>query len=117
MIIGSWNIRGLCSPKKQRAIHSWVNKHKFDVFGIFETKMFGLEASGKFLLSFKNKGFDYFFGNASAGRILVFWKSNLHVTILDDFDQGVLCHVKDGVNFLFTGFIYGRNDPIRRKFL
>ena len=79
--------------------------------------MYEMEASAKFFLSFKNKGFDYFFGNTAAGRILVFWKSTLFVTILDDFDQGVLCHVNNGVNFLFAGFIYGRNEPILRKVL
>ncbi|KAJ6980750.1 hypothetical protein NC653_024182 [Populus alba x Populus x berolinensis] len=36
---GSWNIWGLNGLQKQKTIHSWIQKHNLDIFGLLETKI------------------------------------------------------------------------------
>ena len=117
MIIGVWNIRGLCSSKKQAAVNSWANKNALDVFGILETKLYNSEQAGKCISFFTNRGFKLFVDNSCLGRILLFWKAHVKVTILDVFDQGILCNLDNGINKFFVGFVYGKNEPCHRKLL
>ena len=90
-----------------------------DIFCVLETKLFSQENVSKCFGFFKNKGFSYDdqMNPSFLGRILVFWKSAINATIIDAFEQGVLCNFKDDIHNLFVGFIYGSNDPLRRKHL
>ena len=115
MIVGSWNIRGICSPQKQRAVTSWVNKHLFDIFGILETKTAAPGSANRCITALRNKGFNHLSDDLAGGRFLIFWKAHLKTTVLDVFDQGAFCHVDNGFHKFFVGFIYGRNNQISRN--
>ena len=39
MIIGSWNIRGVCEPFKQRELRSWILNHHISMVGVLETRV------------------------------------------------------------------------------
>ena len=117
MIVGVWNVRGLCSSQKQKNVNYWVNKHSLDMFCILETKLYHSENTEKCISIFRNKGFNHFFDNLCVGRLLLFWKGHIKATIMDTFDQGILCHVDNGIYRFFVCFVYGRNNSEQRRLL
>ena len=39
MIIGSWNIRGVCEPFKQRELRAWIHSQHISMVGVLETRV------------------------------------------------------------------------------
>ena len=79
--------------------------------------MTSVVSANRCIATFKNLGFEHLMEENTMGRILIFWKAGLNTTILDAFDQGILCHVNNGIQKFFVGFIYGRNKAHERRLL
>nr|TKS06527.1 hypothetical protein D5086_0000121650 [Populus alba] len=118
---GSWNIWGLNGLQKQKTIHSWIQKHNLDIFGLLETK---IAASN--LADIETKltppHWKYFSNIASSltCRILVGWNpQQLHLTCIHSSSQWLTC---EAVHHNFPSpvritFIYGHNTPVERQSL
>lgn len=39
MSLVSWNVRGLCNPKKDAILRNMIVKHKIEMIGVVETKL------------------------------------------------------------------------------
>ncbi|XP_059315374.1 uncharacterized protein LOC132065978 [Lycium ferocissimum] len=118
MIFGSWNIRGLNRPFKQKELKTFLLKNKVSLLGCLETKI----KQDKVRKVRKNLGTEWeVFADYSQepnGRIWVLWNDQqVQVTILQSNPQMVHCSVKDR-NSDFScqmTFIYGLNLAAGRK--
>ena len=120
-IIGSWNIWGLNSLQKQTTIHTWIQKHNLDIFGLLETKITASNLAA-IETTLTPPHWKYLSNIASSPtcRILVGWNPHkLHLTCVHSSSQWLTCeavHPTLSSPFRIT-FIYGHNTPAERQAL
>ncbi|KAJ6744946.1 hypothetical protein OIU79_031141 [Salix purpurea] len=117
-MIGCWNVWGLNSLRKQKAVQEWARKDNLEILGIIEPRL----GSNKFSDISTRMGFQGWL-SADNGiepnkcRILVTWNpAKLMVQILDHAPQWMLCEttlLATNKKLLIT-FVHGLNTPAER---
>ncbi|XP_062114372.1 uncharacterized protein LOC133825450 [Humulus lupulus] len=114
----SWNVRGLNKRNKQRSLLDFCRINKIGLGDFLETKLRGNKIEDMMKIVFVS--WDCFSGPAIEGRTLLVWKVDyVYVTVLQENEQFVHCHVKimgKPQDFCLT-FVYGRNKVEERKCL
>ncbi|XP_062080108.1 uncharacterized protein LOC133784851 [Humulus lupulus] len=106
----SWNVRGLNEVNKHSPVSDLCKTYRIGVGGLLETKLKGSKISRFVDLQFPN--WDYYTSPEIEGRLLIVWrKSFVKVTILEESNQYIHCLVKlTGVQQSFgVTFIYGKD--------
>lgn len=88
----SWNIRGLCNPKKDLVLRKMVCEQKLEMMGLVETKLHHLEEPRvASIWGFSN--FDYLWSPATdihSGGLILIWNKNFFVKSEYSCDKGGL---------------------------
>ncbi|XP_062099879.1 uncharacterized protein LOC133805734 [Humulus lupulus] len=114
----SWNVRGLNGVNKHSSVSDICKSNRIGVGGLLETKMKGSKISRFIDLHFPN--WDYYTSSVIEGRLLIVWrKSFVKITVLEESNQFVHCLVKlTGVQQDFgVTFVYGLNSIEGRRSL
>ncbi|XP_062075415.1 uncharacterized protein LOC133779472 [Humulus lupulus] len=114
----SWNVRGLNGINKHGPVSDLCKKYRIGVGGLLETKLKGNKISRFVEFCFPN--WDYYTSPEIEGRLLIVWrKSFVKVTILEESNQFIHCLVKlTGVQQSFgVTFVYGMNSIKGRRSL
>ncbi|KAF9671755.1 hypothetical protein SADUNF_Sadunf12G0081300 [Salix dunnii] len=116
--IGSWNIRGINHPNKQKTVREWTTKNKLDIIGLLEVKIASSNLPSVIEgLSLDNWGHLSNDDGMNPSRILVSWnKATCNLSSIHSSPQWLTCEVSSISNsypFRIT-FIYGQNTPTRR---
>jgi exonuclease III len=115
---GSWNMRGLNDPIKQKEVASFVRANNLSLFGLLEHKI--REANYPRIINYMFPGWSFVHNSALApnGRICVVWDpSILTLSVVSQSSQSIHCcvqHVSDDFKF-FVNFVYGSNLYLERK--
>ncbi|KAJ6678181.1 hypothetical protein OIU85_008741 [Salix viminalis] len=115
--IGSWSIRGINHPKKQKTVREWTKK-KLDIIGLLEVKIASSNLPSIIEgLSLDNWGHLSNDDGRNPSRILIGWnKETCNLTSIHSSPQWLTCEVSTLNNsslFRIT-FIYGQSTPARR---
>lgn len=81
MMVISWNVKGLWSPRKNFSIKEVLRKYKADVIMMQETKKQSINKKCLQTLWGVRGGDWVFTPDGSAGGMLIAWKSNLYELI------------------------------------
>ncbi|KAB5531493.1 hypothetical protein DKX38_018163 [Salix brachista] len=117
-MIGCWNVWGLNSLRKQKAVQEWARKDNLDILGIIEPRL----GSNKFSEISARMGLQGWLSadngvDPNKCRILVTWNpAKLMVQILDHAPQWMVCEttlLATNKKLLIT-FIHGFNTPAER---
>lgn len=117
--IGTWNIRGLSTPDKQKEVRNFIVEEKLQVCVVLETHLkskkivkIGERIFGSWdwitNMRYCNKGC----------RIMLGWNNeNIHVDVVHMARQSILCKVQavKGQLKLFCTFFYAANGGTERK--
>jgi len=120
MLLFSWNVRGLNSPLKQHELVRLMQKHKFDVCGLLETKL--VSSKLQFMHRFRLKCWKLVSNVEAAGtaRVIVLWNpSTVHVDVLDSSSQFIHVSIRCLSSHLTfaASFVYGYNTISGRRTL
>jgi exonuclease III len=120
MLLFSWNVRGLNSPLKQHELVRLMQKHKFDVCGLLETKLSSSKL--QFMHRFRLKRWKLVSNveAASTARVIVLWNpSTVHVDVLDSSPQCIHVSIRCLSSHLTfaASFVYGYNTISGRRTL
>ena len=120
-LVGSWNIWGLNTPKKQKTVHSWTQTHNLDIIGLLETKIAAANLDS-ITPKIAPSHWQYFSNTSSSPtcRILVGWNPHkLHLIPLHFSSQWLTCEVNQPNQSIPTRitFVYGQNTPTERQAL
>ncbi|KAJ6435117.1 hypothetical protein OIU84_000357 [Salix udensis] len=116
--MGTWNIRGLNNPNKQRTIQQWINKNSIDLMGILEPRIrpANMEAveSGLGLSNWRYSSNTLL---QPLCRIMICWNPQrvaISNIILDS--QWITCDVesKQRGGYARVTFVYGHNSLAER---
>lgn len=109
MIISSWNIRGYNDPVKHGFVHGHVTQHKVDVLALLETRVRpGKEDS--LLRKWRVWNHANNMPMARNGRIWLFWREMVNLTIIKMTSQMIHCEIVMGnATKLQVSFIYASN--------
>lgn len=111
MLIGSWTIRGLNDPQKQRGVISFLRAHDIGLLGLVETHISSANVHNICNRSFPNYRWYGNYSHDNDGRILILWDPNwADVSILFDSSQLIHCMVKTKKFSLLVTFVYGLNE-------
>lgn len=115
---GSWNLRGLNDPIKQKAAKDFLNKNQLSLIGLIEHKIKtpNIRRITNYICPHWQTTDNSV--HAPIGRILLAWNpAVLTITVLTKASQFIHCHVhaiQEGHDFLVT-FVYGANDHVERR--
>jgi hypothetical protein len=120
MLLFSWNVRGLNSPLKQHELVRLMQKHRFDVCGLLETKL--VSSKLQFMHRFRLKRWKLVSNVEVAGtaRVIVLWNpSTVHVDVLDSSSQFIHVSIRCLSSHLTfaASFVYGYNTISGRRSL
>ncbi|XP_019195665.1 PREDICTED: uncharacterized protein LOC109189506 [Ipomoea nil] len=118
MLIGTWNVRGLNQPLKQKEVWDFVWNNKLSVIALLETKL-SIEKADLFVKNRKN-GWKLAtnFHDTVGGRILVTWNPALvDCSILETGPQHVHCLIlcKISQKKILCTFVYGLFSVVARR--
>ncbi|RAL52409.1 hypothetical protein DM860_007266 [Cuscuta australis] len=119
-MIGTWNIRGLNTPLKQKEVLNLIHKYNLSVLGILETKVKKDNISS--VKENLRRDWESFINNEmhQMGMIWIHWDpKRVALKVLYSYAQMVHCHVQWHEQKLefFTSFVYGFNELEERKSL
>jgi exonuclease III len=84
MLLFSWNVRGLNSPLKQHELVRLMQKHKFDVCGLLETKLSSSKLQSMHKFRLKRWKLVSNVEATSTARVIVLWNPfTVHVDVFD----------------------------------
>lgn len=119
MKIFSWNVRGLNSQSRQRAVRCWISSNKPLVGAFLETRV--REENFVSVLNSTAPGwrFENNYEHAELGRIWLVWDPSVSVIVFMKTDQLILCSIQlpDATESIAVAFIYGRNTELERRSL
>lgn len=112
-----WNVRGLNSQTRQRAVSSWISTNNLLVGCLLETRV--SEANATTVLAYTLPGWrmDSNYCCSELGRIWVVWDPSISVLVFKKSDQMILCCVQlpNVLRSFAVAFVYGRNTEIERR--
>lgn len=120
MIVLSWNVQGLCQPRKQKGIGGVIREKKAKVCGLYETKCHGHDMDavvGRVAPGWK---FSSNFHLDSRARILVLWDpAFVEVEIVTCSVQHIGCLVTCKTTGAVYGccFVYGLHSVVDRRLI
>ena len=118
MKIGSWNVRGVNEPYKQREVRSLIRRNNLSMLGLNETKVHSSKHQNILHSICPSWRFLTNYNSHPNGRIWVMWDpSIMDIILLFSSDQVIHVQVVDIQNqaSMMVSFLYGHNDYIPRR--
>lgn len=119
MIIGTWNVKGLNQPFKQKEVLLFLRKNKIEFFDCLETKIKKVKAKPVMRKFSKEWNHCYNYPYVENGRIWLLWKKHINVQVLKIHKQYIHYKVENlASNFkAFITVVYSRNEVNVRTIL
>lgn len=116
----SWNVRGANSPRKQKCVLQFIQKHNVGLVGLLETKVKACHLGNLYQNVFKSWCITSNLGHHPGGRVVLAWKPGVFsINIIHSTDQFMHCYVQpiSGRTSFFCTFIYAYNESAKREAL
>lgn len=119
--IGTWNIRGLNNPLKQKEVRSVISANKFSLMDVVETKVRDVNLQATINLCFpRDWKAIHNFNSGPVARIILGWDSSIfQLLVVFQSEQIIVVDVlvlEDKRNFLLS-VVYGHNGIRERRHL
>ena len=118
MKVGSWNIRGVSRPFKQKELRSWIQKNHLSMVGVLETRV--QESSSPQILNSIIPSWQYSsnYTHHSNGRIWILWDTSVFdaypLMTTDQLMHLEVVIIQKQIKVFIT-YCYGMNCYIQRR--